>query len=319
MNFIISAVIVLGAIGLIAAVVLYVCSKKFAVKEDPRVGQVLEFLPGANCGGCGFAGCSAMAGALVKGADAGSIDGLLCPVGGEKVMGEVANLLGMTVAKTDPMVAVVRCNGSCEHRPRVNEYSGLRTCAAMNSAGAGETLCGFGCLGCGDCVAACKFDAIHMNPETGLPEVDEEKCTACGGCVKACPRHIIELRKKGLKGRRVYVQCVNKDKGAVARKACQVACIGCGKCEKVCKFEAITVENNLSYIDFNKCRLCTKCVDACPTGAIVKVNFPVRKPKPMVDGPQTIATETQTAAPVAKEAKDEKNESTETREEGVKA
>lgn len=282
MNFIISAVIVLGAIGLIAAVVLYACSKKFAVKEDPRIGQVVEILPGANCGGCGFAGCSAMAGALVKGADAGSIEGLFCPVGGDKVMGDVADLLGMVVAKSDPMVAVVRCNGTCEYRPHVNEYSGLHTCAAMNSTGACETLCGFGCLGCGDCVAACKFDAIHMNPETGLPEVDEEKCTACGGCVKACPRHIIELRKKGPKGRRVYVQCVNKDKGAVARKACQVACIGCGKCQKVCQFDAITIENNLSYIDFNKCRLCTKCVDECPTGAIVKVNFPVRKAKPTV-------------------------------------
>ena len=150
----------------------------------------------------------------------------------------------------------------------------------MHSAGAGETGCGYGCLGCGDCVAACNFDAIHMNPETGLPEVDEDKCTACGACAKACPRHIIELRKKGPKGRRVYVQCVNKDKGAVAKKACEVACIGCGKCEKECKFDAITITDNLSYIDFNKCRLCTKCVDVCPTGAIIKVNFPVRKPRP---------------------------------------
>ena len=277
MNFILIAVIVLGAIALVASVVLYAVSKKFAVKEDPRIGQVLEVLPGANCGGCGFAGCGGMADALVKGADLGSIDGLTCPVGGSAVMGQVADLLGMAVANTDPMVAVVRCNGTCENRPRIVEYSGLRTCAAMNACGAGETGCGFGCLGCGDCVAACQFGGLRMNAETGLPEVDEDVCTACGACVKACPRHIIELRKKGPKNRRVFVSCVNKDKGAVARKACQAACIGCGKCQKVCKFDAITVVNNISYIDDSKCRLCTQCVDACPTHAIVKVHFPIKR------------------------------------------
>ena len=277
MDFIFTAVLVLGAIALIASVVLFVISKKFAVHEDPRIGQVAELLPGANCGGCGFPGCSGMADALVKGADTGSIDGLRCPVGGDDVMNQVADLLGMAMANSEPMVAVVRCNGSCENRPRIAEYDGLRTCEAMNSTGAGETGCGYGCLGCGDCTKACQFGAISMNAETGLPEVDEEKCTSCGACVKACPRHIIELRKKGPKGRRVYVQCVNKDKGPVAKKACAVACIGCGKCQKVCKFEAITVENNLSYIDYNKCKMCTKCVDECPTGAIIKVNFPVKK------------------------------------------
>lgn len=301
MNFILTAVIVLGAIALTASVVLWAVSKKFAVHEDPRIGQVVEILPGANCGGCGFPGCSGMAQALVKGADAGSIEGLRCPVGGDAVMGQVADLLGMAMANSEPMVAVVRCHGTCELRPRVAEYDGLRTCAAMNAAGAGETGCGFGCLGCGDCVRACQFDAIHMNSETGLPEVDEEKCTSCGACVKACPRHIIELRKRGPKGRRVYVRCVNKDKGPVARKVCQVACIGCGKCQRVCKFDAITIENNLSYIDFNKCRMCTKCVDECPTGAIVKVNFPVRKPRPTVAaGGVTAAVPAQTMGEAGK-------------------
>ena len=280
MNFILIAVIVLGAIALIAALVLYVCSKRFAVYEDPRIGQVNGLLPGANCGGCGFAGCGGMADALVKGADAGSIEGLNCPVGGADVMSQVADLLGMAIANGEPRVAVVRCGGSCELRPRTAEYVGMRTCAAMHACGAGETACGYGCLGCGDCVAACQFDAIHINPETLLPEVDEEKCTACGACTKACPRAIIELRKKGPKGRRVFVSCVNKDKGAVSMKACKVSCIGCGKCVKECKFEAITVENNLSYIDPDKCRLCKKCVEACPTKAIHAVNFPTPKPKP---------------------------------------
>jgi len=225
-------------------------------------------------------------------------------VGGAEVMGQVADLLGMAIANTSPKVAVVRCNGTCEHRPRIASYDGLRTCAAMHSAGAGETGCGYGCLGCGDCVATCQFDAIHMNAETGLPEVDDDKCTACGACVKACPRNIIELRKKGPKNRRVYVQCVNKDKGAIARKACEVACIACGKCEKVCEFGAISIVNNLSYIDFDKCKLCTKCVDVCPTHAIVKVNFPIKKVKPA----ETVPAEQGQAATTAPNNVEEQKE-----------
>ena len=287
MNFILIAVIVLGGIALVSAVVLYVCSKKFAVHEDPRLAQVSALLPGANCGGCGYPGCSGMAAALVKGADAGSLDGLYCPVGGASVMGQVADLLGMAVANTEAKVAVVRCNGTCELRPRIAGYDGLRTCAAMHSCGAGETACGYGCLGCGDCVKACAFGAITINPETGLPEVDEEKCTGCGACAKACPRHIIELRKNGVKGRRVYVRCVNKDKGAAAMKACKAACIGCGKCEKECQFGAITIENNVSYIDPDKCRLCRKCVEVCPTHAIIAVNFPAPRPKAVADAQET--------------------------------
>lgn len=283
MSFIIQAVIVLGVIAILAAAVLYVCSKKFAVYEDPRIGQVAEILPGANCGGCGFPGCSGMADALVKGCDAGSIDGLNCPVGGAEVMTKVADLLGMAIANSDPKVAVVRCNGTCANRPKIAEYKGLRTCAAMHSCGAGETACGYGCLGCGDCVAVCQFGAISINPETGIAEVDEEKCTACGACVKACPRNIIELRKKGVKGRRVYVSCVNKDKGPAAMKACAAACIGCGKCQKECAFEAITIANNVSYIDPDKCRLCRKCEKVCPTHAIIAVNFPAPKPRPAAE------------------------------------
>lgn len=305
MSFIIQAVIVLGVIAILAAAVLYVCSKKFAVYEDPRIGQVAEILPGANCGGCGFPGCSGMADALVKGCDAGSIDGLNCPVGGAEVMTKVADLLGMAIANSDPKVAMVRCNGTCANRPKIAEYKGLRTCAAMHSCGAGETACGYGCLGCGDCVAACQFGAISINPETGIAEVDEEKCTACGACVKACPRNIIELRKKGVKGRRVYVSCVNKDKGPAAMKACAAACIGCGKCQKECAFEAITIANNVSYIDPDKCRLCRKCEKVCPTHAIIAVNFPAPKPRPAAE---TEAAKPETAKPEAAKVEPEKKE-----------
>ena len=194
-------------------------------------------------------------------------------------MSKVADILGLSVAASEPMVAVVRCNGTCSNRPRVNQYDGVKSCAIASALYGGETGCSYGCLGCGDCVAACKFDAIHMNPDTGLPEVDEAKCTACGACAKACPRNIIEIRPQGKKSRRVYVQCVNKDKGAAARKACAAACIGCGKCVKVCAFEAITLENNLAYIDPTKCKSCRKCEEACPQGAIIALNFPPRKPK----------------------------------------
>ena len=275
-TIILYTVIALGAVAILLSAVLYVVAQKFKVYEDPRIDNVEKILPGANCGGCGFAGCRAFAEATVK---AEGLDGLFCPVGGNDTMQQVAQTLGKTVEAKDPLVAVVRCSGCPTNRPRINTYDGAPSCAVMASIYAGDTACTFGCLGKGDCTVVCDFDAIHMNPETLLPEVDEEKCTACGACVKACPKFIIELRKIGPKSRRIYVSCVNKDKGGVARKACKVACIGCGACKKACAFDAITIENNLAYIDFNKCKLCRKCVEVCPTNAIHELNFPPKKPK----------------------------------------
>ena len=279
MDLILLAVIVLGVLGLVSALVLFYASHRFAVHEDPRIGQVAAVLPQANCGGCGYPGCSGFAAACVKAADQGSLDGKLCPVGGQAVMEQVADIVGLSVVASAPKVAVVRCNGSCENRPRIAEFDGMPTCRVQQMLGMGETACPYGCLGCGDCVAACQFGAISINPSTGLPEVDEEKCTACGACAKACPRGVIEIRLKGPKGRRVVVLCNNKDKGAVANKACKSACIGCGKCVKTCeKFQAITLENNLAYIDAEKCKMCRKCEEACPKGAIHGFNVPPRKP-----------------------------------------
>lgn len=270
------AIILLGVVGAVAALILFAVSKKFEVHEDPRIGQIQNALPGANCGGCGFPGCGGFANACFK---AESLEGLFCPVGGADVMKQVAAIMGKEAGESVPQIAVVRCNGTCEARPRTNTYDGARSCAIAATLYSGETGCSFGCLGLGDCVDACDFDAIHINPETLLPEVVEDKCVACGACVKACPKHIIELRKKGPKSRRIFVSCMNKDKGGVARKACTNACIGCSKCKKECPFEAITVTNNLAYIDDTKCRLCRKCVAVCPTGAIHELNFPPRKEK----------------------------------------
>lgn len=302
-------ILTLCVLGAVLAAVLYFVAQKFKVEEDPRIDEVEKMLPGANCGGCGFAGCRGMAEALVKNDD---ISALYCPVGGGDVMKAVASYLGKAAPEREPQVAVVRCAGSCANRPRTNQFNGAPSCAVVAATYGGETGCTFGCLGKGDCTAVCEFGAITMNPETGLPEVDDEKCTACGACVKACPKGVIELRKKFPKSRKVYVSCVNKEKGGVARKSCKVACIGCGKCAKVCPFGAITVENNLAFIDSTKCRLCRKCVVECPTGAIVEVGFPARKPaeegeKPAAK-PAAPAAEKPAAPAVEKPAAEPKNE-----------
>ena len=302
-------ILTLCVLGAVLAAVLYFVAQKFKVEEDPRIDEVEKMLPGANCGGCGFAGCRGMAEALVKNDD---ISALYCPVGGGDVMKAIADYLGKAAPEREPQVAVVRCAGSCANRPRTNQFNGAPSCAVVAATYGGETGCTFGCLGKGDCTAVCEFGAITMNPETGLPEVDDEKCTACGACVKACPKGVIELRKKFPKSRKVYVSCVNKEKGGVARKSCKVACIGCGKCAKVCPFGAITVENNLAFIDSTKCRLCRKCVVECPTGAIVEVGFPARKPaeegeKPAAK-PAAPAAEKPAAPAVEKPAAEPKNE-----------
>ena len=277
MNPIIITVIILTAIGLLVSAILFVVAKKFKVEEDARIDDVEAALPGANCGGCGSAGCRDFATKLVAMDDLGNA---LCPVGGSETMSKIAAILGKTVAAQAPKVAVVKCNGTCANRPKTTNYEGYPSCKVKAALYSGDTACAYGCLGCGDCTRVCKFGAIAMDPETGLPVVDESKCTGCGACSKACPKGIIELRPKGPRGLKVVVLCSSKDKGAVARKACSAACIGCGKCAKVCTHEAITVENNLAYIDADKCRLCTKCVDECPTGAIHKFNFPVKKAAP---------------------------------------
>jgi electron transport complex protein RnfB len=275
-NSIIIALIVLGAIGFLFGIIIFYVGQKFKVIEDPLIDKIEELLPGANCGGCGLAGCRAFAEAIVK---SKSLVGLFCPVGGNQLNADIAPLLGVEAVEKAPEIAVVRCSGSFAQAKPKFQYEGINDCGFAHSLFSGTSGCPNGCLGLGDCVTSCAFDAIYIDENTGLPVVSEEKCVACGACVKACPRSIIEIRLQGKKSRRIFVSCINREKGAVARKNCTVACIGCGKCVKICPHDAITLENNLAYIDHVKCKLCRKCAPECPTGAIIELNFPPRKEK----------------------------------------
>lgn len=271
MNTILLATIVLGGAGFVLSVVLYAVSRKFAVEEDVRIKEVCEMLPGANCGGCGFPGCEGMSAACVVASEHGSLGTLLCPVGGKSVMDKISAYLGVSATVTVPKVAVVCCGGSCEIRPRTRVYDGLQSCKVAHITGMGESECAYGCLGCGDCVSRCAFGGLSLNRETGLPEVDLDLCTGCGACAKACPRGIIRLYPMSEEGLAVVVKCVNRDKGIAAKQACERSCIGCKICEKQCGTGAVTVKDNVAYIDGEKCTLCRECETRCPRGAIVAV------------------------------------------------
>jgi Na+-translocating ferredoxin:NAD+ oxidoreductase subunit B len=269
-------IISLCLLAFVSAVILYFVAQKFKIFEDPRIDEIQSILPSANCGGCGFAGCRNFAEALVA---ADKLDNLNCPVGGADVMNAVAAILGKTAPVTDPLIAVLMCNGTHESRTRTSIYNGAPDCRIAHNLYIGETDCSYGCLGNGDCFRACTFNAIEMDRKTGLPVILDDKCVACGACVKACPRRLIELRKRAKKERKLYVACSSCDKGGVARKACKVACIACTKCVQVCESGAITIENNLAYINARQCTFCRKCVSVCPTGSILEFNFPPRKIK----------------------------------------
>ena len=273
---IITSIALLGGIGAVGGGLLYATSRRFKVDEDPRIDDVEALLPGANCGACGLKGCRDFACHCVA---AGSLTGLYCPSAGTEGMSRIAAYLGTDEARAAKIpVAVVRCQGTVLTKARLDaSYSGPRVCSIMDMQ-AGDYQCMSCCLGCGDCVKACPWDAIHINAATGLPEVEPDKCVGCGKCAATCPRNVIEIRSRGIaaKGgeRRVWVACGNCQKGGTARKQCSVACIGCGKCAKACPFGAIEIKNNLAHIDGDKCRTCGKCIPVCPMGAIRSVNIP---------------------------------------------
>lgn len=257
-GLIIAAVITLGGMGVLFAVVLSIANAKFAVKRDPLADEVLKALPGANCGACGYAGCAAYAEAVA----AGKVGPNACIPGGGPAAERVARLIGGTAEPQERKVAIVHCNR--ENASRKLDYAGIKDCKAITLLADNTYACKYACLGMGSCERACPFDALHMS-DKGLPVVDEEKCTGCGACVEACPKGIISVEKDS---DCVHVMCRSGDKGAVARKICDRACIGCGKCAKVCPENAIEVRDFLARFDYNKCTSCGKCVAVCPTGAI---------------------------------------------------
>ena len=255
-------VVALGGTGLCMGLFLAYASKKFEVKVDPKVEEVLNALPGVNCGACGYPGCSGYAEAIaLKGAPITA-----CAPGGPAVAGKISEIMGMTVDMSGPkMVARVLCQGDNTRTSKIYDFDGeLPTCASMMLYAGGDKSCRYGCLGFGDCVKACPANAIVIN-DKGIASIDEDKCISCKKCVVTCPKNIIQMAPID---KQVTVLCSSKEKGASARKACTIPCIGCGICAKICPVGAIEVKDNLAKIDFDKCIQCGLCATKCPTKAI---------------------------------------------------
>jgi Na+-translocating ferredoxin:NAD+ oxidoreductase subunit B len=258
------SIVSLAIIGGLSGAILAFASEKFKVEKDPKVEEVLELLPRANCGACGYPSCSALAEAIV----AGKADPTACKIGGESTANRIAEKLGTGKCEVkERLVARVFCGGSNENCGKKFEYKGIPDCDAALLVSGGDKLCSYGCLNYGTCVKACKFDAMKMGDD-GLPVIDPEKCITCGKCITACPRKIIGYIPKSAK---VVVNCSTKDKGAYVRKICKVGCIGCRLCEKACAPKAITMKENLPVIDYGKCTACLECVRVCPMKTIIEV------------------------------------------------
>lgn len=269
--------------GIVFGVLLTVISKVFAVKVDERAQKITETLPGANCGACGYAGCADYADAIVnKGVPMNA-----CLPGGAAAASKIGEIMGVAVTAAERKIPVVHCNGTCEATKPKFAFDGVQTCASAKRFYGGTGSCMHGCLGLGDCSAACEKDCIRI--QDGLAVICTEECISCGKCAKACPNGLITLRSEKKK---VDVLCSSKDMGKTAMQACQHACIGCKKCEKICKFDAIHVIDNHAVIDYDKCRSCGLCVKECPKQCIVKQ---VGK-RPAIVKPKTDAEPAESAA-----------------------
>ena len=270
MNSIAFAVIVLVVLGLAGGIILVLASKFMAVYEDPRIAQITECLAGANCGGCGYAGCADYAKTIVE--DGNAVN--KCVPGGAKVAGEIAAIMGVEAVEGEPKVAYVRCNGGTNAAKRY-EYVGVKDCLSATKVAGGPLECQFGCLGFGSCVSACQFGAMSIGPN-GAAVVAPDKCTDCMACAKACPRHLITEVPVSKK---VHVACANQDKGKAAMSVCTHSCIGCGLCQKECKKDAIHVVNGVAVIDYDKCVGCKLCTKVCPRDAILPIATAEEKEK----------------------------------------
>ena len=253
MNPILIAVIAVGAIGLVAGVILVLAGKFFAVPVDETQEKLRAALPGANCGGCGYSGCDGYASAVKDGAPCN-----LCAPGGDDVMKALSAIMGVEAVSAEKKTAVVRCRGMLDVSPKRYVYDGVKTCKAASLLSGGDSGCRFGCLGYGDCVSVCDQNAIRVID--GVARVDRSLCSGCGKCTRTCPRTLIELLPEGS----ATALCRNTDKGADTRKACKVGCIGCMKCEKICPEGAVKVTNFCAAVDYDKCTSCGLCVETCP-------------------------------------------------------
>ncbi len=269
-----TGLIVLAVLGIAFGVALAVVAARFVVKVDPKVEQVRETLPGANCGACGFAGCMGYAEAVAGNPD---VAVSMCAPGKSAVAEKIALITGKKAEKVEPRIARVFCQGGASLSQRKFIYTGVKDCAAAVLAAGGDKSCQYGCLGYGTCMRACPFGAITMSKDN-LPLINPDKCTACGKCVAACPKQVIEIAPMS---KSVVISCHSRDKGADTKKKCQVGCIGCGICPRTCPVDAIKVENNFARIDHGKCIACGLCLKKCPTNAI-RDYVPVR-PKASID------------------------------------
>ncbi|NQT20058.1 MAG: RnfABCDGE type electron transport complex subunit B [Planctomycetes bacterium] len=287
MNILLICVGSIASLAVIFGFGLAIASKVFAVDTDPRIDEVIEHLPGVNCGACGYAGCSAAAEAIVK----GEAEADVCPVATGMAYKNIANIMGVEVAEKEPVVSVLLCSGGYKVSEKF-EYNGVRDCNAAALVHGGPKSCSHGCIGLDSCVDVCPFDAITMGPD-GLPEVVESICTGCGKCAEACPKNlfVIQPLKKG-----VHIRCSSPDKGAAVKKICDTGCIGCKKCEKICPVEAVTTENFLAKIDYNKCIACGKCVNECPQGTIASFRK-ARKAQVPVPSAEAVTSKDKAALP----------------------
>ncbi|MCL2243791.1 MAG: RnfABCDGE type electron transport complex subunit B [Treponema sp.] len=261
MNIILVAIVSVTSIGLVCSAILSVASKLMYVKIDERITMLTGIMPGANCGACGYPGCSGYASALIE--ENAKIN--LCTPGGSALLAKISGILGVEAGSIEKKTASVRCGGDCNSRQKKMEYMGIQTCFAAKPVYGGENACAFGCLGFGDCQKVCPSDAICM--ENDLAHITKN-CTGCGLCVKVCPNNLISIKNASTPA---FVACSNIEKGAVARKKCTSGCIACTKCVRECLDGAITIENNLAKIDSEKCTGCGRCIEVCVTKCIVSL------------------------------------------------
>lgn len=257
---IIIATCIVAGTGIVIGLLLGIAGKAFEVEIDEKETAIRDSLPGNNCGGCGYAGCDALAKAIAS----GEAEANACPVGGAAVAEKIAKIIGTSV-EVEKKVAFVKCSGDCEKATERFNYYGNGDCKqATLSTGGGPKACTYGCMGFGSCVKVCEFDAIHV--VNGIAMVDKEKCVACGKCIRECPKQLIELVPYEQKQ---IVVCNSKDFGKEVKDVCKAGCIGCKMCERNCEFNAVHVENNIAHIDYDKCTNCGKCKEKCPVKVIL--------------------------------------------------